>query len=187
MLHQLIDSQMFAELTHRRNHMIEQNPNPEGVGIAAPFVPWIGDKIPEGKGIYFIGIATRGASESDGFQQCRTWSEQITMSPPSTPFWRYIREATEAIYGMRYSLCTSSIAWSNQFEIGLYNLSGPRSRDPKGFYADTQEKLGLSILRREIHLARTSAVVFLGDGGSFMRFSVRMDGINKVTANKAFG
>jgi hypothetical protein len=166
MEHSIVDEQTFSELRHARDHMIETNPNPESVGIAAPFVPWIGGEISKGTpGIYFIGIATRGAtSESIGFDECRAWSEEITRHPPSTPFWRYIRETTEAVYGRRYPQCTSRIAWSNQFKIGIHNLSGPESLNPSGFYAEMQEKLCLSILQREIQFASTSAVIFLGDG-----------------------
>ncbi len=149
MEHSIVDGQTFSELTHTRARMIEKNPNPKRVGIAAPFAPWIGGDISKDTpGIYFVGIATRGAtSESVGFDECRAWSGEITRHPPGTPFWRYISETTEAVYGRRYSQCTSRIAWSNQFKIGIYNLSGPESLNPSGFYTEMQRKICLSILQ----------------------------------------
>ena len=166
MAHSIVDERTFSELTRARAYMIEKNPNPQGVGIGAPFIPWIGaDIYKRTQGIYFIGIATRGpTTESVGLGKCRAWSEETTKSPPGTPFWRYMRETTEAVYMRPYSQCISKIAWSNQFKIGIYNLVGPESLNPSGFYAESQEKISLSILQREIRLANTSAVIFLGDG-----------------------
>jgi len=147
--------------------MIKKNPHSEHVGIAAPFLPWIGDAIFKGSpGIYFIGIATRGAtSEADDFDECKRWSADIASNPPPTPYWRYIIDIAKTVYKKEYSQCRSRIAWSNQFKIGIFNKPpGPESRNPSGIYAHMQEELCRLILERELQLASTSVVIFLGDG-----------------------
>jgi hypothetical protein len=158
---------MFRELVRTRARMVKANPDPEQVGIAAPFIPLIGDAILRGEpGIYFIGIATRGcAGEVDNFNinKCQKWSADVASSPPLTPYWRYIKEIAESVYKREYPQCKSWIAWSNQFKIGIFNKPPRRaSRNPSGIYAHMQEELCRLILERELRLASTSVVIFLG-------------------------
>jgi hypothetical protein len=160
-----VDRQIFGELSLMRDRMVLENPKPDHVGIARPFLPWIGEGILEGApGIYFFGIATRGTcDELKSFTSARelakTWALEI-----STPFWQYIREVVTNVYGREYSKCISRIAWSNQYKIGVFNLNGPTSLNPKGFYSDVQVELCEKIMKRELQLASACAVVFLGDG-----------------------
>jgi uracil-DNA glycosylase len=172
---------MVRELVRTRARMVKANPEPERVGIAAPFLPWVGDAILRDEpGIYFIGIATRGcAGEVDNFEQRQKWSAEVASSPPLTPYWRYISEIAESVYKREYPQCKSGIAWSNQFKIGIFNKPPrPASRNPSGIYAHMQEELCRLILERELQLASTSVVIFLGDGPLIYRV-VGKDGWDK--------
>lgn len=160
-----IDPQTFDELVLMRDRMVSENPDPHRVGVARAFLPWIGEDIlEETPGIYFFGIATRGTcDELKDFKSSRefakTWALKI-----STPFWQYIREVVTSVYDSEYSECISKIAWSNQYKLGVFNVEGPASLNPKGFYSDLQFELCEKIMKRELQVAGASAIVFLGDG-----------------------
>ncbi len=160
-----VDKQTFAELKSIRDRIVSENPKPDRIGIASPFVPWIGNDILEGlPGIYFVGIVTSGScKEIKDYETALKFAKECAIEI-SSPFWRYIREVTKNVYDRDYSECISRIGWSNQFKIGVFDLNGETSCDPKGFYSKSQIKLCESILRRELRVARACAMVFLGDG-----------------------
>jgi hypothetical protein len=166
-----IDNEVFAELQRKRGEMIQKNPSADQVGIASPFVPWIGTDILNGApGIYFVGKATRGPCEGDSFDRecCLKFSKEIATEPPARGlFWRYIKAVSKGVFGQEYAKCVSKIAWSNQYKIGVFDPSPGKqntSLNPTGFYAATQIPLCKSILEREFQIADVCATVFLGDG-----------------------
>jgi|GEM_PF-3614877 len=164
-----IDNQTFTDLVDLRHEMVQKNPSPALVGIASPFVPWIGSDILAGTpGIYFVGIATRGECEGDSFDRecCLKLSEDIVNNPhPHSLFWRYITDVSKRVFGQEFAKCVSKIGFSNQFKIGVFDRSNEnRSLNPEGFYESTQVELCTSILDRELQLASSCAIVFLGDG-----------------------
>jgi uracil-DNA glycosylase len=162
-----IDRKTFSKLLSVRVGMQKENPNPKNVGIASPFVPWIGPEILKGvPGIYFVGIATYGCGENRTLDGCLAFSKEIaTEASPRSHFWRYLRTVAEATLGEEYLKCQSKIAWSNQYKIGIFNCANPNQPlNPYGVYKRLQLPLCQSILKRELRVARRCAVVFLGDG-----------------------
>jgi hypothetical protein len=154
-----IDQKAYQDLLSTRQQMVSLSPKSGSQAIACPFVPYIGRDILEGsRGIYFIGIATRGPwHRSDNLDQCQTSSNKHAADPDSGLFWRYVKAVTEAVFDGSYSESTDRIAWSNQFKIGL------ESGNPSGAYAKAQQELCKVILQRELQLASRCAVIFLGD------------------------
>jgi uracil-DNA glycosylase len=163
-----VNKQTFAELTRLRDRMDLENPDSAHVGIAKPFVPWIGRDILEGfPGIYFVGRATSGSCDGiKDFQTAVEFAEECSLEI-STPFWQYIKAVTEKVYEEQYSKCVARIAWSNQMKIGVFNRTGPKNLTPTGWYEEIQLQTCESIMRRELQFASACALVFLGDGPLF--------------------
>jgi hypothetical protein len=152
-----VNDRTFDDLLEMRKQMISLKPNV--AAVAWPFLPFVGSKILEGApGIYFIGIATRGDwIESKDLAEGQKMSRDYARDSHSGPFWRYIQALSERVFGLPFLDCIETIAWSNQFKIGV------QDGNPSGDYAKVQQDLSRLILERELHLASRCAVVFLGD------------------------
>jgi hypothetical protein len=168
-----IDAPMFKEIIRTRRVMSEKNPDPDRIGIAGPFVPWIGKDILDSKpGIYIIGIATFGPywehRKRWTLEDARETSRDIVRdeSMRVRPFWRFVNRLTDAAYGKPFLECTEKFAWSNQYKIGLFSRVDKDDINPekcKGL-GKIQFDLCERILQRELQLARRCVVIFLGDG-----------------------
>jgi uracil-DNA glycosylase len=168
-----IDDQMFNEVVQTRRAMEEKNPDPDRIGIAGPFLPWIGEEILDSKpGIYIIGIATFGpygaGRKAWTLEEIRQESGEVLQdeSIRRRPFWRFVNRLAEAVYRKSFFECAEKLAWSNQYKIGLFSKAGKSDVNPEKCkeLREMQFELCKKILQCELQFAEKCAIVFLGDG-----------------------